>query len=75
MYADSMYRIVSDASLVYNPDYCKRGVWRTSDLRSGLSINSFGRHAHSNSKPDPANLNCQDDSPSVKLSLLEYVCL
>ena len=63
---DSMYRdIVGDASLVYNPDYCKRGVWRTSDSAKWISINSFGRHTHSNSKPDPANLNCRDDSRPI----------
>ena len=63
---DSMYRdIVGDASLVYNPDYCKRGVWRTSDSAKWISINSFGRHAHSNSKPDPANLNCRDDTRPI----------
>ena len=63
---DSMYRdIVGDASLVYNPDYCKRGVWRTSDSAKWISINGFGRHTHSNSKPDPANLNCRDDSRPI----------
>ena len=63
---DSMYRdIVGDASLVYNPDYCKRGVWRTSDSAKWISINSFGRHTHSNSKPDPANLNCRDDTRPI----------
>ena len=63
---DSMYHdIVGDASLVYNPDYCKRGVWRTSDSAKWISINSFGRHTHSNSKPDPANLNCRDDSRPI----------
>lgn len=63
---DSMYRdIVGDASLVYNPDYCKRGVWRTSDSAKWISINSFGRHTHSNSKPDPASLNCRDDSRPI----------
>ena len=63
---DSMYRdIVGDASLVYNPDYCKRGVWRTSDSAKWISINSFGRHTHSKSKPDPANLNCRDDSRPI----------
>ena len=63
---DSMYRdIVGDASLVYNPDYCKRGVWRTSDSAKWISINSFGRHTHSNSKPDPANLNCRDDARPI----------
>lgn len=63
---DSMYYdIVGDASLVYNPDYCKRGVWRTSDSAKWISINSFGRHTHSNSKPDPANLNCHDNSRPI----------
>ena len=58
---DSMYHgIVGDASLVYNPDYCKRGVWRTSDSAKWIGINSFGRHTHSNSRPDPAFLNCND---------------
>jgi hypothetical protein len=63
---DSMYHdIVGDASLVYNPDYCKRGVWRTSDSAKWISMNSFGRHTHSNSKPDPANLNCRDDTRPI----------
>ena len=63
---DSMYYdIVGDASLVYNPDYCKRGVWRTSDSAKWIGINSFGRHTHSNSKPDPANLNCHDNSRPI----------
>ena len=63
---DSMYRsIVGDASLVYNPDFCKRGVWRTSDSAKWISINSFGRHTHSNSKPDPANLNCRDNTRPI----------
>ena len=63
---DSMYHgIVGDASLVNNPDYCKRGVWRISDSAKWISINSFGRHTHSNSKPDPANLNCRDDSRPI----------
>ena len=63
---DSMYySIVGDASLVYNPDYCKRGVWRTSDSAKWISINSFGRHTHSNSKPDPASLNCRDDTRPI----------
>lgn len=66
---DSMYYdIVGDASLVYNPDYCKRGVWRTSDSAKWIGINSFGRHTHSNSRPDPAHLNCHDNSrPIVEL--------
>ena len=35
---DSMYHgIVGDASLVNNPDYCKRGVWRTSDSAKSYS--------------------------------------
>lgn len=63
---DSMYYdIVGDASLVYNPDYCKRGVWRTSDSAKWIGINSFGRHTHSNSKPDPAHLNCHDNSRPI----------
>ena len=63
---DSMYHdIVGDASLVYNPGYCKRGVWRTSDSAKWISMNSFGRHTHSNSKPDPANLNCRDDTRPI----------
>ena len=63
---DSMYYdIVGDASLVYNPDFCKRGVWRTSDSAKWISINSFGRHTHSDSKPDPANLNCRDNTRPV----------
>ena len=63
---DSMYYdIVGDASLAYNPDYCKRGVWRTSDSAKWIGINSFGRHTHSNSKPDPANLNCHDNSRPI----------
>ena len=57
--------IVGDASLVYNPGYCKRGVWRTSDSAKWISMNSFGRHTHSNSKPDPANLNCRDDTRPI----------
>lgn len=66
---DSMYYdIVGDASLVYNPDYCKRGVWRTSDSAKWIGINSFGRHTHSNSRPDPAFLNCNDNlRPIVEL--------
>ena len=63
---DSMYYdIVGDASLVYNPDYCKRGVWRTSDSAKWIGINSFGRHTHSNSRPDPAHLNCHDNSRPI----------
>jgi len=63
---DPMYHsIVGDASLVYNPDYCKRGVWRTSDSAKWIGINSFGRHTHSNSKPDPAHLNCHDNSRPI----------
>ena len=63
---DSMYYdIVGDASLVYNPDFCKRGVWRTSDSAKWISINSFGRHTHSDSKPDPANLNCRDNTRPI----------
>lgn len=66
---DPMYHsIVGDASLVYNPDYCKRGVWRTSDSAKWIGINSFGRHTHSNSKPDPAFLNCNNNlRPIVEL--------
>ena len=66
---DSMYYdIVGDASLVYNPDYCKRGVWRTSDSAKWIGINSFGRHTHSNSRPDPAFLNCNNNlRPIVEL--------
>lgn len=66
---DSMYYdIVGDASLVYNPDYCKRGVWRTSDSAKWIGINSFGRHTHSDSKPDPAFLNCNNNlRPIVEL--------
>ena len=66
---DSMYYdIVGDASLVYNPDHCKRGVWRTSDSAKWIGINSFGRHTHSNSRPDPAFLNCNDNlRPIVEL--------
>ena len=66
---DSMYYdIVGDASLVYNPDFCKRGVWRTSDSAKWIGINSFGRHTHSNSRPDPAFLNCNNNlRPIVEL--------
>jgi len=62
------YDIVGDASLVYNPDFCKRGVWRTSDSAKWIGINSFGRHTHSNSRPDPAFLNCNNNlRPIVEL--------
>ena len=66
---DSMYYdIVGDASLVYNPDFCKRGVWRTSDSAKWIGINSFGRHTHSDSRPDPAFLNCNNNlRPIVEL--------
>ena len=66
---DSMYHdIVGDASLVYNPGYCKRGVWRTSDSAKWIGINSFGRHTHSDSRPDPAFLNCNNNlRPIVEL--------
>ena len=61
----SYHNIVGDASLIYNSAFCKRAVWRTSDSAKWISINSFGRHTHSNSKKDPASLNCMDGTRPV----------
>lgn len=44
--------LIGDTRIItHNPD-CRRGTWRTSNKAKWISINSFGRHTHSASKPD-----------------------
>ena len=68
--ASSSYsQLIGDTSIVYNSALCNRGVWRTSHSAKWISINSFGQHTHSSSRPDPAVLNCM----SYYLTTLEKI--
>ncbi len=46
--------LVGDTRIITYAPHCRRGVWRSSSKAKWISINSFGRHTHSASKPDPS---------------------
>ena len=46
--------LVGDTRIITHSPYCRRGVWRSSSKAKWISMNNFGRHTHSASKPDPS---------------------
>ena len=46
--------LVGDTRIITYSPYCRRGVWRSSSKAKWISMNNFGRHTHSASKPDPS---------------------
>ena len=46
--------LVGDTRIITYSPFCRRGVWRSSSKAKWISMNNFGRHTHSASKPDPS---------------------